>query len=60
MKSTLYIKFIIVYVIFGFLSIFTVATLTDGLVAGKLHKMIGGRIYREANMVATDYLPEYF
>ena len=33
MKSTLYIKFIIVYVIFGFLSIFTVATLTDGLVA---------------------------
>lgn len=60
MKSTLYIKFIIVYIIFGFLSIFTVATLTDGLVAGKLHKMIGGRIYREANMVATDYLPEYF
>ena len=30
MRSTLYLKFVIVYVIFGFLSIFTVATLIPG------------------------------
>ena len=31
MRSTLYLKFIILYVIFGFLSLFTAATLTSGL-----------------------------
>ena len=60
MKSTLYIKFIIVYIIFGFLSIFTIATLTVGLVIGELQETTGARIYQEANMVATDYLPQYF
>lgn len=60
MKSTLYLKFIIVYIIFGFLSIFTIATLTDGLVSAKLHHRIGARVYKEANLVASEYLPNYF
>ncbi len=60
MKSTLYLKFIIVYAIFGFLSIFTIATLTNGLVEEKLQQTIGSRVYKEATMVASDYLPEYF
>ena len=30
MKSTLYLKFVIVYIIFGFLSLFTIATLGSG------------------------------
>ena len=30
-QSTLYLKFIIVYIIFGFLLFFTAATLTSGL-----------------------------
>ena len=34
MRSTLYLKFIIMYIIFGFLSLFTVATLTAGLTSG--------------------------
>lgn len=33
MKSTLYLKFVIVYIIFGFLSLFTIATLGSGLVS---------------------------
>lgn len=60
MKSTLYLKFIIVYIIFGFLSIFTIATLTDDLVSAKLYHRIGSRVYKEANMVASEYLPNYF
>ena len=37
MKSTLYLKFIFIYIVFGFLSLFTAATLTENLVStGKL------------------------
>ena len=60
MKSTLYLKFIIIYIIFGFLSLFTVATLTSGLVNAPLTKGISSAVYKDANMVATNYLPEYF
>lgn len=60
MKSTLYLKFIIVYIIFGFLSIFTLATLTDNLVEAPIENKLASDIYKEANMVATSYLPGYF
>lgn len=60
MKSTLYIKFIIVYIIFGFLSIFSVATLTSGLASGPLEREMSARLYREATLMTTDYLPGYF
>ena len=33
MKSTLYLKFIFIYIVFGFLSLFTAATLTENLVS---------------------------
>lgn len=60
MKSTLYLKFIIIYLIFGFLSIFTAATLTAGLVSEPLETSAASDLYLEANMVASDYLPGYF
>lgn len=60
MKSTLYLKFIIIYIIFGFLSVFTVATLTSGLASAPLRKSVCASLYKEANMVASDYLPGYF
>lgn len=60
MKSTLYLKFVIVYIIFGFMSIFTVATLGSGLVSAPLIRSVSSSVYREANMVATDYLPQFF
>lgn len=60
MRSTLYLKFIIVYIIFGFLSLFTVATLTSGLAGTKLEEYISGSMYKEANLVASDYLPDFF
>ena len=60
MRSTLYLKFIILYIIFGFLSLFTVATLTTGLTRQPLQRYIATNMYQEASLVASDYLPQYF
>lgn len=60
MRSTLYLKFIIVYIIFGFLSIFTVATLTFNLTENPLEEKTATSLYREANLIAGSYLPSYF
>lgn len=60
MRSTLYLKFIIIYIIFGFLSLFTIATLTSGLTGTHLEEYISENMYKEANLVASDYLPDYF
>lgn len=60
MKSTLYLKFIIIYLIFGFLSVFTVATLSSRLITEPLNRAVSLNLYREANMVASDFLPGFF
>lgn len=60
MKSILYIKFVIIYIIFGFLSLFTVATLGSDLLRKPMIANLGSSVYKEANLVATDYLPQYF
>lgn len=60
MRSTLYLKFIIVYIAFGFLSLFTVATLTSTMTMSHLEADTGATLYKEAALIATDYLPRYF
>lgn len=60
MRSTLHLKFIIVYIIWGFLSIFTVATLGSELISVHLEKKIGSELYKEGNLMATSYLSCYF
>ncbi|WP_461811722.1 sensor histidine kinase [Faecalimonas sp.] len=60
MRSTLYLKFILIYIAFGFLSIFTVATLGSTLLTANLEKQIGGELYKEANLMGKDYLPGFF
>jgi len=60
MRSTLYLKFIIIYIIFGFLSFFAVATLSSTLIIGRLEAETSQTLYKEANLIATDYLPGYF
>ena len=60
MKSTLYLKFIIIYMIFGFMSLFTVATLTRTLTEEPLERNLASDVYQEANLVANEYLPHYF
>ncbi len=60
MKSTLYLKFIFIYIVFGFLSLFTAATLTENLVSTPIFNRVSNSMYREATMVASNYLPGYF
>ncbi len=60
MRSTLYLKFIGVYIIFGFLSVFTVLTLGARLILTPLSDEISSDLYREATVTASDYLPAYF
>lgn len=60
MRSTLHLKFIIVYIIFGFLSIFSVAVITSELTMNRLEKDTADKLYREASLLASDYLPKYF
>lgn len=60
MKSTLHLKFIIIYIIFGFLMIFTAATLGKQLLLNQLAESSSESLYREANLVASNYLPSYF
>lgn len=60
MRSTLYLKFILIYIIFGFLSLFTVSALSSALTTSYLESDISGNLYQEASLVASDYLPGYF
>lgn len=39
---------------------FTVSTLTSGLVSTPIQKGVASGLYREANLIANDYLPGYF
>lgn len=60
MKSTLYIKFIMLYIIFGFLCLFVAGTLTTELISSRLEMRVSSSLYQEANLVAGEYLPDYF
>lgn len=60
MKNTLYLKFIWLYVIFGFLSLFTTSILGRQLILTQAKEATAQRLYREANLISTNYLPSHF
>lgn len=60
MRSTLYLKFIIIYIVFGFLSVFSVASLASELTISRLEKRTTESLYRDASLMASEYLPKYF
>lgn len=60
MKSILHLKFIVLYIIFGFLCLFTTATLTTQLVTNRLMEDTSHTLYKEASLIASDYMPSYF
>lgn len=60
MRSTLYIKYIALYIVFGFLSVFCVGTLTSHLILNRIENRVSSSIYREASLFSNDYLPDYF
>ena len=54
MKSTLRLKFIMLYIIFGFLSIFTVSLLSNQLLLNKLEQDSSQNMYRIANQTRSE------
>lgn len=60
LSSTLHLKFIIVYIIFGFLAVFTTAMLTSGFTQDRLKDSAVNNLYKNANIIASRYLPDYF
>ncbi len=60
MRSTLHLKFILLYVAFGFLCLFTTSILAGQMVMNQLEKETSADLYQEASLFASNYLPEYF
>ena len=60
MRSTLNLKFVILYIIFGFLSVFTVSALSSPLITNYLEKEMAGTMCQSATLMSSDYLPNYF
>lgn len=60
MKSTLYLKFIILYIIYGFLAIFVALLIGNQSFFDRIEKETSEKLYSEATLFASDYLPAYF
>lgn len=60
MRSTLHLKFILLYTAFGFLCLFITSILTGQMVMNQLEKETSADLYQEASLFASNYLPEYF
>lgn len=60
MRSTLHLKFFILYLIFGFLCIFCVSSITRELMLSKLEEEAASNLYEESTILCTNYLPFYF
>ena len=59
MRSTLYIKFALVYIVFAFLSVFCVSIITSDHMMTKIEKQTSEALYKEATLFSTDYLPNF-
>lgn len=60
MKSKLYVKFIVCYVILGILGFFVIATLGSNLVEQTLIRQNADALYREATSIASTQAASYY
>jgi len=60
MKNTLYIKFIIIYLLFGFLSLFTIATLCSTMIENHLIDTKATDMNRQATKIANSQTAKIF
>lgn len=60
MKRTLYLKLLAGYVAFGILGFFTIATFTSHLTLNYIEKETASHLYRESNLIASDYASNYY
>lgn len=59
MRSTLYIKFALVYLAFAFISIFCVSLITSESMMKQLEKQTVDALHRDASLISTDNLQDY-
>lgn len=59
-KRTLYLKFILTYLIFGVLSFITVSTLTSELTKNYLTKNQAASLYKEATLISNKYASYFY
>lgn len=60
MKRTLYLKFLLGYVLFGILGFLTVSTLTSHLILNYIEEQAISSLYRESNLLAGNYASNYY
>lgn len=60
MKSTLYLKFIFIYIIYGFLILFSVSVIASEMILSRLETQTADKLYSQACQTASEYLPKYF
>lgn len=60
MRRTLYLKFIIAYLIFGFLSFVTIATFNSDYIMQYLIEEKADALYKEATLVANRYAANFY
>lgn len=60
MKHTLYRKFLLVYLLFGFLSFLTIALFTSNLTLNHLIQQKADDLYKEATLVSSQYANSYY
>jgi HKD family nuclease len=58
MRSTLHLKFLVAYIIFGFLSIFSAVILSSNLTENILVSSMASGMNQEASLFANDSLPD--
>lgn len=60
MKKTLYLKFILAYVIFGFFGFLVVATFVSNMLSEQLRREKVETLYKEATLVANTYATDLY
>lgn len=60
MRSTLHLKFMILYIAFGFLTLFSVEAIVSQLTLNRLENQTAAALYTQACRMTSEYLPRYF
>lgn len=60
MKHSLFLKFILTYAVFGFLSFFIIATFSSQMTLNHLTSERAENLYKEANYISTNFVRSYY
>ena len=60
MKHSLYLKFILIYLVFGLLGFLVIATFSSRMTLNYLTSQESESLYREANYISTNFVRSYY